>query len=597
MKISFHDTLWNLKNDDLLQLLKLLEVKPEVRHKGALVDTLKAAYAGEGLRRIWESLSELERLAVAEAVYHHEHRFQGGMLAAKYGDRPPFYIEKEVKRGRYIDNEKIPTRLNLFFFNNRDFYGVFLPADLADRLRGFVPEPKQAELSAVDAPPEEEGLTVRNTEPEALAEVMALLRLAEAGEFRVSDKTALPSAAGVRKILECLPMGDLFPPEVAFLSKKESWDQEIGAIKPVAWSRLLVNAGLVDVRETKSKLTRKGMKVLSDPPHKILKQLWIKWAENTRFDEFNRVEAIKGQNSKGNPMADKPDRRITIETCLEDCPTGKWVKPADFSRFMIAVNQTFQVARIPERLYFCDPHYGNLGYSGFGGWNILQFRYILCLLMEYMATLGMVDLAYVHPEGALDDLGDIWGADELAWLSRYDGLRAFRLTPLGAYVIGLEDEYNPPPSTSSALLEVGSNRVIRLTTGKLDPADRLLLEAWAEKIESDAWRLDRTLALQAVERGQKAEDLASFLRSRDPQPLPQTVEGFLAEVERDGRAVRCCGEALLFECRDEETALQICSQKGLSALCHHSGGTRITVPAAHAEKFRSGVRKLGMGVV
>lgn len=597
MKISFHDTLWNLKNDDLLQLLKLLEVKPELRHKGALVDTLKAVYAGEGLRRIWESLSELERLAVAEAVYHHEHRFQGGMLAAKYGDSPPFYIEKEVKRGRYIGNEKIPTRLKLFFFYNRDFHGTFLPADLAERLRGFVPEPKRAELSVADTPPEEEGLTVRNTEAEALAEVMALLRLAEAGEFRVSDKTAMPSAAGVRKMLECMPMGDFFPPEVAFLSKKESWEQEIGAIKPVAWSRLLVNAGLVDVRESKSKLTRKGMKLLADPPHQILKNLWIKWAENSRFDEFNRVEAIKGQNSKGNPMTDKADRRITIETCLEDCPAGKWVKTADFSGFMVAVNQTFEVARIPERLYFSDPHYGHLGYSGFGGWNILQFRYILCLLMEYMATLGMVDLAYVHPEGALDDLGGIWGTDDLAWLSRYDGLRAFRLTALGAYVIGLEDEYHPPPSTSSARLEVGSNRVIRLASGKLDPADRLLLEAWAEKIESDAWRLDRTLAIQAVERGQKAEDFSAFLRSRDPQPLPQTVEGFLAEVARDGQAVRCLGEALLFECRDEETALKICAHKTLGALCHPSGQNRITVPAAHAEKFRSGVRKLGLGVV
>jgi len=70
MKISFHDTLWNLKNDELLRLLKLLEVKPELQNKGALVDKLKAEYSGEGLRRMWESLSQLERLAVAEALYH-----------------------------------------------------------------------------------------------------------------------------------------------------------------------------------------------------------------------------------------------------------------------------------------------------------------------------------------------------------------------------------------------------------------------------------------------------------------------------------------------------------------------------------------------
>ncbi len=193
--------------------------------------------------------------------------------------------------------------------------------------------------------------------------------------------------------------------------------------------------------------------------------------------------------------------------------------------------------------------------------------------------------------------GGIWGADDLWWISRYDGLRAFRLTELGAYFIGMEADFVPSPSTSTLVLEVGGNLVIRHKSGTLEPADRLLLEAWAEKIEPDAWRLNRELALSAVERGQKAEDVAAFLRSRDPQPLPQTVEGFLIGAERDGQAVRFSSEALLFECRDEETAERICLHKTLATLCHRSGRKTITVPVAHAEKFRDGVRKLGLGVV
>jgi hypothetical protein len=32
--------------------------------------------------------------------------------------------------------------------------------------------------------------------------------------------------------------------------------------------------------------------------------------------------------------------------------------------------------------------------NGSGGWNILQERYLLALLFEYAATLGLIDIAY-----------------------------------------------------------------------------------------------------------------------------------------------------------------------------------------------------------
>jgi hypothetical protein len=394
-----------------------------------------------------------------------------------------------------------------------------------------------------------------------------------------------------------LPVGDFYPPEVAFLPDKQSWSQEIGLIKPVAWSRLLINAKYIDVQSTKSKLTPKGIKALSAAPHAILRDLWRKWSSTTRYDEFNRIDVVKGQRSKGNPMTAKPPRRLAITNALLECPVGKWIDTTNFSNFMQAADHSFEVARDPFRLYFLEHQYGHLGYDGFGGWNILQHRYLLCLLFEYAATLGMLDVAYVHPEGAIDDLGGIWGADELEWLSRYDGLRAFRLNDLGAYCLGLTGDYVSSLPESTLELEIGTQRVIRRKGGSIDAAERLLLETWAEPVDADTWQLNANRARQAIERGQNANDFAAFLRSHDPQPLPQTVEGFLDAAERDGRAVRCCGEALLFECRDAETADQICSHKELVDLCHPCTNAHIAVLAPHAEKFRTVVRKLGLGVI
>jgi len=58
--------------------------------------------------------------------------------------------------------------------------------------------------------------------------------------------------------------------------------------------------------------------------------------------------------------------------------------------------KSFVVSRHPENLYICEPGYGHL-YDGGSSWSIVQDSYLKCFLFEYMATLGLIDLAYVAP--------------------------------------------------------------------------------------------------------------------------------------------------------------------------------------------------------
>ena len=36
-------------------------------------------------------------------------------------------------------------------------------------------------------------------------------------------------------------------------------------------------------------------------------------------------------------------------------------------------------------------------------------RYLLCLLLEYAATLGLIDVAYTDPDEARPDFRHMWG--------------------------------------------------------------------------------------------------------------------------------------------------------------------------------------------
>jgi hypothetical protein len=56
-----------------------------------------------------------------------------------------------------------------------------------------------------------------------------------------------------------------------------------------------------------------------------------------------------------------------------------------------------------------------------------QERSLLCLLFEYAAILGLVDVAFIPPAGARRDYHRLWGMDDLPFFSRYDGLMFCRI--------------------------------------------------------------------------------------------------------------------------------------------------------------------------
>jgi len=583
---TLRDFLLNQNNDELAVRVRLLGVKSKSQRKADMVDAIEEVLLSDGLNSVWLRLDSLARFAVAEACYADDLSFREARFLAKYGKLPSF-----DKRG--VKNWPL-----LILFLYKDFRrGVYVvPEDLAGKLKAFVEAPPEVELKTTKELERENGVYVRETEREALSEVLALMRLAEQGDLKVSEKTAMPSVAGIKKIHECLMVGDFYPPEVASPPNKSKYDQEIGAIKPVGWSRLLQNARYIGKVGAKSKLTPAGVKALSRPAHEVIEVLWSKWLDSDSFDEFNRVDDIKGQKARGH-MTSKPSRRDAIVDALLDCPVGEWVEIEQFSKYMQAKGYTFEVSRDLWKLYLCDREYGSFGYSDCGGWEIVQLRYILAFLFEYAATLGIVDIAYEHPKGALDNFSSQWGAEDLEWLSRYDGLRKIRLTPLGAYCLGMVHDFTPTAMETKLLIEVMTNLQIRIVSGEIQPAEKMLLDTWAEPVAVNTWRLEAKRARKAIERGQNSADFIAFLNGGDDQPLPETVVGFLKNAENDGKAIKSQGEAQLFRCRDSKTAEMVAAQKDLKNRCFQLGGDQLVVPAKHVVKFRKVVQSLGLGIV
>lgn len=221
--------------DDLRPLVAL--VGKAAGKKGDLVKALAdLAEDPKQLRSLYASLDDIGQKAVQEAAHHPEGVLDEKRFEAKYGHSPNF-----GGSGRYSSSP--PSALRLLFPRYR-----VLPKDIRKTLLKFVPEPPPLTVDARDDLPAEvkiyddaAELRIRQTSRTAAHDLIAVLRLIDAGEVKVSDKSRRPSQASTKAIAGVLSEGDFYTDGD---QPSEDWDPAHDlTIQAFAWPMLLQAAG------------------------------------------------------------------------------------------------------------------------------------------------------------------------------------------------------------------------------------------------------------------------------------------------------------------------------------------------------------------
>ena len=326
--------LYSLKVDELKQRLRLLEIQKKPTLKGEIIAALEGELLSSRIQRYVDRLNDLERLALAEALYAPDGRLSRSAFVAKHGDLPDYF---QIS-GYSYRRQKSFSYLCLFFI------GWTIPPTLMERLSPLVPRPagfEMATLESADLPAEvelsgsrrspsgekeKEALVVREMEPVARHDLNALLQMAEAGQLSVSAKTLLPSAATLQRIAEQLLGGDYYSPDQEVELKR----YQGGAILPIrayAWPLLLQSGGLAKVEGSKLALTSKGKRLRTRPFEETIRELYRGWLSRGVQDEFRRIDLIKGQTSKKRPLTAVKERRESLSRILASC---SWVSGGYF---------------------------------------------------------------------------------------------------------------------------------------------------------------------------------------------------------------------------------------------------------------------------
>ena len=420
---------------------------------------------------------------------------------------------------------------------------------------------------------------VRLTEVAALRDVKTLLTLCWDAKLLCSPTTRRPSAAAVRVVADALVDGDFYRDE---------------AIAAFAWPLLVQAGGLARLDGSRLTLTPQGRRAIDAPAHDVISDLWKRWIIKAPIDEFSRVDPIKGQRAAGVLTAAGPRRRVVADA-LSLCASGEWIAVDDLFRTMRRRRLNPTIARSERatfKLYLEHPEYGSLGYADCHDWPILEGRYTLAVLFEYAATLGLLDVEYVRPEGARDDYHQQWSGDDLDALSRYDGLLAVRLTDLGRYASGLLDTYvlAPAPAPDRALRVLANHDVV--ATGAVSGPDRQVLDAFATGSSDRVWTFSLTTLLRAIDAGRTPQEFADFLAARIVDELPPTVTRLFADAAESSRQLRDLGLYRVFQCGDAHVATLLERDRTLRGRCTRVGEL-LLVRQDDEPKVRAAMLRLG----
>ena len=472
----------------------------------------------------------------------------------------------------------------LFYSPGKYQAGQRIPDWLQQRLTALISPPLPITLLPEPLPdPLPEQAEVIEREQAAARELRLMLKWLQEGRLRVSAATGMPGKA----LLKQLSM------ELAeyYSSERHSDAAGMEHIKAFGWIMILQASRWVDCRSGRLALTSAGRQQLSAPLHLTLRALWQDWLEHGRIDEFSRIDVIRGQTGKGAQQLTCPvERRYAVSAALTESPVNGWVSYPAFSRFVLMAGHDFDITHDVSLLYIGDRHYGSLYQPE---WELLQGRYLRCVLLEYAATLGLVDVVLASPDEPAPDYQDFWG---LSCLSRYDGLLHVRLNRLGAFCLGLSRDYQDEAAQRQTQLTVQKGGRLLFSEAPTD-AELLILEAHAEPEHHLAWQLCRTKLLSLLEGGGSLASLRCFIAERDPQPfLPDDVERLFAECEANAQAVTPAGTMLLLHCRDAATAAAIAGHAETAGLCLAAGENRLLIKPAQQAVFHQALHRAGFGM-
>ncbi|GEP63498.1 hypothetical protein CBE01nite_12660 [Clostridium beijerinckii] len=348
-------------------------------------------------------------------------------------------------------------------------------------------------------------------------ELTSIIKLVNSTKLKVTQASQMPNKTAMIKINEALIHKDIF------------FDQDISEVRIIdnttriyGISKLLLESKILQSENGNLILGKMAEEFLTMNTVEKCKEILNAYIFAKDIDELKRIKELK---VKAEYYGNYANCRNLILNYLEKVPINKWINIEQLLRYIKKLDRNFlrkEVGTIYtysdyERYYYPDQNY----------WEEEAGRFIEVVLMEYLTAIGMVDVLIKQ--------------DYTDYDIEYFKVTYFKLTSLGAYILGINKDYKIEEIEDETGIIIQPNYEIMVPGGLMKDVHCINLDKFAEKLSEDTvsiYKISFKSMVMALDNDISIEEVIEYLKDASKNKIPENVLMSLNEWNERSKKIK-----------------------------------------------------------
>jgi hypothetical protein len=471
----------------------------------------------QDVKKVWDFMVWKEELSDEDILIETGISITTNIEKSSYNKKK--YFEKDLCKEFLIF--AIESESNYSYASNSYLktFTVELPIELRRVLKGFYDKPLYYNFIPLAEVPKT--TYISSSKSEIFVYLPNLLSYNQAGNIKVSGpgRVMLNTLGKIRKILN---INELYP---------ESSTKELQLLKTYLLSSMVVCES-----KPKKEETFTG----------ILKNYFEKTYLKNFASHVHILTSLKGTHHLYN-IVNVESNFIEV---VKHLPIDKWISIKNFIDFTSFRSYNFQISSIHEMCnyltYEVEGNYSKEKKS-IKKINLKTFieEPILKGNIMLWSCYGLLDIAY-------DDIDTTQLGK--TYFSVYDGIKALKLTNLGAFILGKTSQYEAPLIKKSYDLTLSSENLIIKVEGETSMTDNLL-GTFADKIGSNRYAISNETFLKNINSKKELKIKIDIFKQIISTDLPANWKTFFSILDKKIHPLTPIEEVLVFKIPNDDPEL------------------------------------------
>jgi len=490
--------------------LKISGIKASSTRKSDMISALDNYLSNEqNIINIWNGLKPFEKELMEEYI-----RSRGSL---EYDEIREIFQKHDMgyKSGRYgfaeLFDEHSAARLFIMHHS--------IPVSIVKILTRLVP-PVEIKYTVSEEITAEDADQIVVIGESFAGDFIRVIKLANTTKLRATRGSRLPTKAAVLKINEVLEFKEPLNSSFTNLGEIRVIEQ---TTRIYGLSRLMIEAGILQETEGVLVVGDKGEQFLKIDIVSQCKILLNAYLESSSIYELDRIREIKLKTERDARL--KGCRELILKY-LAQCPENSWISMGELLHFIKKNDRKYLTNVVGEILSYDDYH--REYYSENHSWEEVDGRFVEIVFLEYLSAMGIVDVAisWIPKDDFRED--------------KYFTAAYFRLTKLGAFVLGVTDKYDYLERLEKSGFIIQPNYELIVAEGSMKNVHMLFLDKFAERMsqgEAGVYKISFGSIVSALEKDISVEEIIAYLQEYSSNGIPEEVLITLKKWEFESKRI------------------------------------------------------------